>query len=141
LQELPDFESLRLKLDSLASEKEYVINENSMLKMQVKHAEEKSQKTVVNQREMKVQLTQLISQREEHLEKIALLDKQYGRTKAVAAFMEKQIKELMPNAKIDYKSIRNNQEPSTLLLASILSTSIVKETSFGAVAEDSAYQP
>ena len=136
-----DFESLRLKLDSLASEKEYLINENRMLKIQVKHVEEKSHKTITNQREMKVQLSQLLSQREEHLEKIALLDKQYGRTKMVAAFMEKQIKDLMPNAKIDYTAIRNNQEPSTQLLATILSPNILVETSFGPVAEDSEYQP
>jgi hypothetical protein len=49
-----------------------------------------------------------------------VLDSRLNRASRVAAYMEKQIKEAKPNAKIDYNLLQE-VEPSTQLLAALLS--------------------
>jgi hypothetical protein len=60
----------------------------------------------------------------ENLEKVESIDLRYQRAKKVASHIEKQMKDLKPNCKIDYQMF-DDYEPSTQLLASILAKDIV----------------
>jgi len=123
LQDLPDFQAFRLKLDSLANEKEFLLNENNGLKDNLKTLKEKLENAVDLQREAKGHVKALNAQNHEQCSKITLLDMKFLRAKRVAAHMERQVKLAKPNSKIDYQMIEN-LEPSTQLLAAILSTDI-----------------
>lgn len=60
----------------------------------------------------------------ENLEKVESIDLKYQRAKKVASHIEKQMKDLKPNCKIDYQMF-DEYEPSTQLLASILAKDTV----------------
>ena len=63
---------------------------------------------------------------QQNLEKLTTLDLRYYRAKKVAAHIEKQMKEIKPNVKIDYQLI-GDPEPSTQLLAAILAKDTPKK--------------
>ena len=110
---------MRLKLDSLVTERQFLMNENKTLKSRVDLLVSKLDVLNVQHKEAKSQIKELTVLRAEQIERIAALDQRYARAKKVAAHMEKQIKEAKPNTKIDYQMI-DNPEPSTQLLAAIL---------------------
>ncbi|KAJ3342081.1 hypothetical protein HDU91_000586, partial [Kappamyces sp. JEL0680] len=119
MQDLPDFDSLRLKLESLATEKEFLLNENAVIKKRMDMVNQKLENTTKMLRDTKSQVSDLTHLKFEQMEKMALLDQRYARAKKVAAHIEKQFKDAKPNSKIDYIMI-GNPEPSTQLLAAIL---------------------
>lgn len=81
-----------------------------------------------NFKEAKAQLKDLSQLRGEQIERIGVLDQRYNRAKKVAAHMERQIKELKPNTKIDYLMV-GNPEPSTQLLAALMAKVIAQSLS------------
>jgi hypothetical protein len=127
LQELPDFDAVRLKLGTLANEKEFLLNENTVIKKRLDMVRncpnvkmnQKLDTATKSLKESKNQLRDLNELKREYLEKMTLLDQRYSRAKKVAAHIEKQFKESKPNTKIDYVMI-GNPEPTTQLLAAIL---------------------
>lgn len=56
-------------------------------------------------------------------ERMKIMDSRLNRASKVAAYMEKQIKDAKPNAKIDYH-ILQDVEPSTQLLAALLARNV-----------------
>jgi chromosome segregation ATPase len=98
MQELPDFESWRLKLETLSNEKDFLMNENSMLKKKVTEVLCSNQITrTIRQleeslRNSQAEVKQQETTQKEHQEKVATLDARYLRAKKVAAHIEKQLK-------------------------------------------------
>ncbi|KAJ3270821.1 hypothetical protein HDV01_007370 [Terramyces sp. JEL0728] len=119
VKELPDFDSWRLRIDSLTNEKKFLVNENSTLKDQLAEITAKVSSIQISLKQTQEENKKLVDVENQNIEKLKTLDLRYARAKKVAAHMEKQVKDAKPNIKIDYQLLETS-EPSTQLLAAIL---------------------
>jgi len=115
---IPDIQKMMLRIDSLTSEKKYLINENNVSKRNIETLKKQlsnmnSTKNMSN-KEIKT-LKDIIKDKTIQLNQS---NKKYERAQRIAAFLENHIKELKPNYKIDYSKI-NNPDPSISLLSAL----------------------
>lgn len=92
ITEVPDFESLRLKIESLANEREFLHNENELLKVRI---EELSKKIVTLERRLSESSTEsekIIKNLDQKSAELDLAFKKYERAEKIAAHLEKQYK-------------------------------------------------
>ncbi|KAJ3214334.1 hypothetical protein HDU67_001775 [Dinochytrium kinnereticum] len=118
-QELPDFHSWKLKIESLTCERAFLVNENCLLKSKVEDLTIKIAKT----ERMNSQAQQRLKNIDRDLKNLQTQNKaissKYQRAEKVAASIERQFKEARPNTRIDY-SLMMEAEPSTQLLAALM---------------------
>ncbi|KAJ3077707.1 hypothetical protein HK102_005023 [Quaeritorhiza haematococci] len=117
--EIPDFDAWRLKLDSLTTERDFLINENKMLNHKI---DEYISKTSTLEKQLAESQNRLKSTEKEHKaeqQQLKVLTDRCARIEKVAAHIERQYKEAHPNIKIDYVSV-NDAEPSIQLLAAFM---------------------
>ncbi|KAJ1544932.1 hypothetical protein HK096_006980 [Nowakowskiella sp. JEL0078] len=116
---LPDFQSMRLKIESLSSERQFFCNESELLK----HNIEQLTKTIaVQERQMaskELRTRKSENELKQHQQMVSTLTKRLNRAEKIAAMIERQFKDAKPNTKIDYSPLINI-EPSTQLLAALL---------------------
>ena len=117
--ELPDFESWRLKIESLTKERQYLDNENNLLKTRLQEISLKIVQLEKKLGEVEAKNGQLQSDMDVKKSELIECNKKYNRAEKIAAHLEKQFKEYRPNTKIDY-FLLNEAEPSTQLLAALM---------------------
>lgn len=125
-EDVPDFESWRLKIDSLSYEREYLINENKQIKREVEELNVKLAMVDRNNQENQIKIKNLDRDLKAQINAVKVMQSKLTKASKVAASIEKQFKDTKPNAKIDY-SLMIESEPSTQLLAALLA--IPKEMS------------
>ncbi|ORX60179.1 hypothetical protein BCR36DRAFT_52784 [Piromyces finnis] len=115
---IPDIQKMMLRIDSLTSEKKYLLNDNSILKRNIEML--KKQLSSINNNKLIItkEAKSLKDNIKDKANQLDLLNKKYDRAQKIAAFLENQIKELKPNFKIDYNKL-NNTEPSISLLSAL----------------------
>ncbi len=92
LTKVPDFEALRLKIESLGNEREFLQNENELLKVRI---EELSKKIVTLEKkisESNSNSEKLISNLDQKSAELDMAFKKYERAEKIAAHLEKQYK-------------------------------------------------
>jgi hypothetical protein len=91
-KEIPDFDAWRLRLDSLSSEKAFLMSENDAQKHKLQEQTQsiESLQTKLHQIQMATKNEKLGQSENER--KLAILESKLSRAKKVAAFMEKQLK-------------------------------------------------
>ncbi|KAJ3123918.1 hypothetical protein HK098_001563 [Nowakowskiella sp. JEL0407] len=117
--DIPDFHSMRLKIESLASERHFLSNENELLKRNIEQLTKAitDLERQVNVKDIKIRkLEAEIKQNQTVLKSI---NNRLTRAEKVAAVLEKQFKEAKPNTKIDY-NLSADCVPSTQLLAALI---------------------
>lgn len=119
IRELPDFESWRLKIESLSSENEFLRNENKKIRSQLDETLRKC-----NQFERQVtEISRNLKSLEEQEQKMRLgfddATRRCARAEFVAAHLETQFKDFKPNIKIDYQML-SQAEASIQLVAALL---------------------
>jgi predicted RNase H-like nuclease (RuvC/YqgF family) len=114
-----DFESWRLKIESLTHEREYLLNENSMLKSRIESLSSKLVSLENSMQNSLMEKERLASNLEKKTAEFDESTKKYTRAEKIAANLEKQYREIRPNARIDYYLL-GDVEPSTQLLAALM---------------------
>ncbi|KAI9340580.1 hypothetical protein BDR26DRAFT_353881 [Obelidium mucronatum] len=118
-KELPDYAAWKLKIETLTTERTFLMHENSILKQRID--------------ELGVKLSKSEKANQETLQKVSNLDKEVKagqqqlknitakcqKSERMAASIEKQFKDARPNLKIDY-SLMIEAEPSTQLMAALM---------------------
>ncbi|KAI9202874.1 uncharacterized protein BJ171DRAFT_163090 [Polychytrium aggregatum] len=120
LDDVPDFEAWRLKIDTLTTERDFLSNECCMLKTR---GNELSTKIAILERasnEAQARIKALELDQKTQTSSYKTMQLKCNKASKIAASIEKQFKDAKPNAKIDY-SLLVESEPSTQLLAALLS--------------------
>ncbi|KAJ3033332.1 hypothetical protein HDV00_006488 [Rhizophlyctis rosea] len=120
LDDVPDFEAWRLKIESLSSERQYLMNDNDLLRSKVDDLNVSLTRQTRNQTDNAVRIKQLEQTIKTLQQQLRDLQGRCARAERVAACLEKQFKDAKPNTKIDYQML-TEAEPSTQLLAALMS--------------------
>ncbi|KAJ3410013.1 hypothetical protein HDV05_004120 [Chytridiales sp. JEL 0842] len=124
--DLPDFESWRLKIESLTTERAYLLNENTLLKQKLAELTHKVSKLEKSLAETSGRLKASDRDVKSAQREAKVAVAKYARAEKVAASIEKQFKEAKPNTRINYAPI-SDVEPSTQLLAALMLRVVTKK--------------
>jgi chromosome segregation ATPase len=113
---IPDIQKMMLRIDSLTSEKKYLLNENNVLKRNIEMLKNQVSTMNNNKNTTNKEIKSLKDTIKDKTNQYSTLNKKTEKAQKIAAFLENQIKELKPNYKIDYSKL-NNAEPSIMLLS------------------------
>ncbi|TPX65655.1 hypothetical protein SpCBS45565_g05040 [Spizellomyces sp. 'palustris'] len=119
LNDIPDLQAWRLKIETLTSERQYLMNENDMLKHRTSELSSRVATLEKHLADMQQRWKTLEREREQQQAQLKTFVNRCSRAEKVAAHLEKQFKEARPNSKIDYQML-TEAEPSTQLLAALM---------------------
>ena len=117
--EIPDLHAMRLKLNSLLTEKDYLMNENVILKTTNTESQRRISQLETKIMNLQAQKVKLESDIHQNFDNITNFRDRLLKAQQIAAFIETQFKEAKPNVKIDYIVV-TELEPSTQLLAALM---------------------
>ncbi|KAJ3342937.1 hypothetical protein HDU93_000596 [Gonapodya sp. JEL0774] len=115
-----DAESIRLKIDSLTTERDFLRNENKILKQKFDDLYNDAQGLRTSLKRAQSKLQSADKDLKAHNQVVRLHQMRYARAEKVSAFLEGKLKEAKPNVRIDYSQISPEIECSTQLLATLL---------------------
>ncbi|KAJ3072144.1 hypothetical protein HDU99_002257, partial [Rhizoclosmatium hyalinum] len=115
-KELPDFGAWKLKIESLTTERTFLLHENGILKSRIDELGVKLSKAERTNQESLQRMNILDKEIKAGQTQIKTLNAKCQKAEKIAASIEKQYKEARPNVRIDY-SLMLEAEPSTQLMA------------------------
>ncbi|KAJ3062099.1 hypothetical protein HDU98_001995, partial [Podochytrium sp. JEL0797] len=136
-KDLPDYSAWKLKIESLTTERTYLLHENMILKRRIDEVLPPPRLNILidvaTQKKLGVKLSKSERAHAESQQRMLALDKESKaaqvqvkmmsaksqKAERVAASIEKQYKEARPNVRIDY-SLLIEAEPSTQLMAALM---------------------
>ncbi|KAJ3140874.1 spermatogenesis-associated protein 17 [Physocladia obscura] len=116
VKDLPDFAAWKLKIESLTTERTYLMHENAILKQRIDELSSKRSKSERTNTDCTNRTTALEKDLKQNQQQLKILTSKLNKAERIAASIEKQLKEAKPNVKIDY-SLLIEAEPSTQLMA------------------------
>lgn len=119
--DLPDIPSIRLKITRLTNEKQFFSTENVSLRSKLSDTQSKVFSLDRYMSSLSARYQEMERDWKSSHKQIRLLSVRCVRAEKVAAGIEKQFRELVPNVKIDYGFLPT-LEPSTHLLAALTPT-------------------
>ncbi|ORY53524.1 hypothetical protein BCR33DRAFT_654817 [Rhizoclosmatium globosum] len=118
-KELPDFGAWKLKIESLTTERTFLLHENGILKSRIDELGVKLSKAERSNQESLQRMNILDKEIKAGQTQIKTLNAKCQKAEKIAASIEKQYKEARPNVRIDY-SLMLEAEPSTQLMAALI---------------------
>ncbi|KAI9098111.1 hypothetical protein DFS34DRAFT_658819 [Phlyctochytrium arcticum] len=114
-----DIQAWRLKIETLTSERTYLMNENDLLNAQLQGLHQSLATQQSQTQTLQSQLQKLQTQVNNFNSQHEAVRVRMVRAEKVAAHLERQFKEARPNARIEYRMV-GDVEPSTQLLACLM---------------------
>ncbi|KAJ3015681.1 UNVERIFIED_CONTAM: hypothetical protein HDU68_012615, partial [Siphonaria sp. JEL0065] len=118
-KELPDYAAWKLKIETLTTERTYLMHENTILKQRIDELAVKLSKSEKTNQESQQRISNLDKEVKAGQQQIKTVTVKCQKSERMAASIEKQFKEARPNLKIDY-SLMIEAEPSTQLMAALM---------------------